>query len=231
MMTLAADNLASMTDNEILVTNRTVQRAEALARRLGGRVWPYEEIPSALQRVDAVLAFTSSNNYVINAKNLELAMAKRNNRDLILIDGSVPRNIDPQVADIPGAHLYNIDDLAPFVEANLTNASASNANQAIRSEVEKFYTRLRSYQASDTLKELRRMAEEIREKELSRALNRMDKISNRQKAIVDLLTKRIINKILYEPTTRLREHARNGDGEAFDTLVRELFALDQESEQ
>ena len=225
MMTLAVDNLASMTDCEILVTNRTIQRAEALAKRLGGKVWPFEQLYSALEGVDAVLAFTSSNEHVVRAKDLEPIMVKRGNRELILIDGSVPRNIDPQVNRILGVQLYNMDDLAPYVEARSNDGSVSNANKAIRAEVEKFYARLRSYQAIDTLKDLRRIAEEIRVHELSHALNRMDKISNRQKEIVDLLTRRIINKLLYEPMTRLKEHASNGDGETFDALVRELFAI------
>jgi glutamyl-tRNA reductase len=225
MMTLAVDNLASMTECEILVTNRTIERAEALAKRLGGKVWPFEQLYSALEGVDAVLAFTSSNEHVVRAKDLEPIMVKRGNRELILIDGSVPRNIDPQVNRILGVQLYNMDDLAPYVEARSNDGSVSNANKAIRAEVEKFYARLRSYQAIDTLKDLRRIAEEIRVHELSHALNRMDKISNRQKEIVDLLTRRIINKLLYEPMTRLKEHASNGDGETFDALVRELFAI------
>ncbi|HKM79120.1 MAG TPA: glutamyl-tRNA reductase, partial [Candidatus Bathyarchaeia archaeon] len=225
MMTLAVDNLASMAECEILVTNRTIQRAEALAKRLGGKVWPFEQLYSALERVDAVLAFTSSNEHVVHAKDLEPIMVKRGNRELIFVDGSVPRNIDPQVNRILGVQLYNMDDLAPYVEARSNDGSVSNANKAIRAEVEKFYARLRSYQAIDTLKDLRRIAEEIRVHELSHALNRMDKISNRQKEIVDLLTRRIINKLLYEPTTRLKEHASNGDGETFDALVRELFAI------
>jgi glutamyl-tRNA reductase len=200
-----------------------------LARRLSGTLWPYEEIPSALERVDAVLTFTSSNNYVINTRDVASAMSKRQNRELILIDGSVPRNIDPQVSKISGVHLYNVDDLASFVEVKLPNDRMSAATAAIKVEVVKFFARLKSYQVNDTLKELRRLAEEIRERELSRALNRMDRISDHQKEIIDLLTRRIINKLLHEPTTRLKEHASNGDGEAFDVLVRELFAINQEN--
>lgn len=231
MMKLAAENLASIKKCEILVTNRTTQRAEALAKRLGGMVLPFEEIPSALERVDAVLAFTSSNNYVIRSKDIKLAMVKRNNRELILIDGSVPRNVDPEVVGISGVQLYNVDDLAPFVENGSSDGSISNANLVIKSEVEKFCARLRSYQANDTIKELWKVAEEIRVRELSRALNRIDKISTRQKEIVDLLTRRIVNKLLYEPTSRLKAHASNGDVETFDALVRELFAIGQDSEQ
>jgi glutamyl-tRNA reductase len=230
MMTLAANNLTSMKGCEILVTNRTVQRAEAIAQRLGGKVWPIEELHLALEKVDAVLAFTSSSNYIVHVKDLKQVMLKRGNREIILIDGSVPRNIDPQTKEIPGVKLYNLDDLAPIVEARLTNMNVSSVNEAINAEVERFYARLRSYQVNDTLKELCSRAEEIRAHELSRALNRMNNISNHEKEIVDLLTRRIVNKLLYAPTTRLKKHASNGDGNTFDALVRELFAIGTDNE-
>lgn len=225
MMTLAADKLKSAEKCEILIANRTSQRAAALARRVSGAPWPYEEIPSALERVDAVLIFTSSNDYVINAGHISSAIQKRPNRELILIDGSVPRNIDPQAAEISGVHLYNIDDLAPFAEVKIPECKLTEASLTIDAEAAKFFAKLRSYQANDTLRELHQLAEEIRQRELSRAFNRMDNISNRQKEIIDILTRRIINKLLYEPTARLKEHAGNGDGESFDLAIRELFAI------
>jgi len=230
MMTLAADKLNSAEKREILVANRTSQRAEALARHVSGAPWPYEEIPSALERVDAVLTFTSSNDYIIDAGDISSAMQKRRNRELILIDGSVPRNIDPQAAEISGVHLYNIDDLAPFAEVQISENMISGASSIIDAGVVKFFAKLRSYRANDTLRELHQLAEEIRQTELSRTFNRMDKISSRQKKMIDILTKRIINKLLYEPTARLKEHAGNSDEEAFDLAIRELFAISQENE-
>ena len=101
----------------------------------------------------------------------------------------------------------------------------SEASLIIDADVTKFFAKLRSHQANDTLRELHQLAEEIRQRELSRAFNRMDKISSRQKEIIDILTRRIINKLLYEPTARLKEHAGNGDGESFDLAIRELFAI------
>lgn len=230
MMTLAADKLNSTEKHEILVSNRTAQRAEALARLVSGTPWPYEEIPSALERVDAVLTFTSSNDFIISAGDISSAMQKRPNRELILIDGSVPRNIDPKAAEILGVHLYNVDDLAPFAQVQNPENRLSEASLIIDAEVAKFFAKLRSYRANDTLRELHQLAEQIRQTELSRAFSRMDKISSRQKKMIDILTRRIINKLLYEPTARLKLHAGNGDEEAFDLVIRELFAISQENE-
>jgi len=227
MITVAADRLKA-TIHEILITNRTPQRAEALAKCMSGIPWPFDEIPSALERVDAVLTFTSSNEYVISAADISLAIQKRSNRELILIDGSVPRNIDPQAAVISGVQLYNIDDLAPFA-GKIPEHKILEAGLMIDQEVSKFSTKFRSYQANDTLKELHQLAENIRQEELSRALNRMAKFSNRQKEIIDVLTRRIINKLLYEPTACVKEHAGRGDGESFDLIIRELFAISKEN--
>jgi glutamyl-tRNA reductase len=93
--------------------------------------------------------------------------------------------------------------------------------------VQKFSSKIRTYDANATLKNLREIAEEIRENELERALRKMVGISEREKGILDILTRRIVNKLLYEPTARLKEHAGKGDGETYDAVIRELFAIDQ----
>jgi len=228
MVSLAADKLNLLKKREILVANRTAHRSQTLARRVSGISWPYEQIPSALERVDAVLTFTSSNEHVITSEDVSSAVRKRPDRELILIDGSLPRNIDPRTADIPGVHLYNIDDLAPFAELQIPEWCTSQARLMLDEEVSRFVTRLRSSRANDTLRELHQLAEEIRQTELSRAFNRMSKVSTRQKEMIDLLTRRIINKLLYEPTACLKKRAGNGD-EAFDLAIRELFAINQEN--
>lgn len=231
MITLAADALSAFPKIEVWVANRTIQRAKQLAERVGGKPVPFDGIRAALQKADAVLTCTSSTDYIIKAEDLDAAMSKRGDRPLVLIDASVPRNIDPSVAKISGVQLYNIDDLAPFMEENQESYRSKilKARELVREQTEGFYARIRSYDANDALKDLRRLAEEIREEELSRALRRLGDISDREKEIVDILTRRIINKLLYEPTARLKEHASNGDGETYETVIRDLFAIGQET--
>jgi glutamyl-tRNA reductase len=178
-----------------------------------------------------VLVCTSSTEYIIKAYDVETAMTSRHDKSMILIDASVPRNIDPCVAKIPGIQLYDIDDLAPLIEDNQESYRSKivKAEDLVRAEAKRFQARIRSYDANETLRDLRKLAEEIREKELSRALRRLGDIPDREKEIVDILTCRIVNKLLYEPSTRLREHASNGDGETYETVVRDLFAIGQEA--
>ena len=231
MISLAAEGLSAFPKIEVWVANRTIQRAKQLAERVRGKPLPFDGIRAALQKTDAVLTCTSSTDYIIKAEDLEAAISKRSDGPLILIDTSVPRNIDPGVAKISGVQLYNIDDLAPFMEENQESYRSKivKARELVRAQTEGFYARIRSYDANDTLKDLRRLAEEIREKELSRALRRLGDISDREKEIVDILTRRIINKLLYEPTARLKEHASNGDGETYEAVIRDLFAIGQEA--
>ena len=231
MIGLAAISLVHTCGAKIWIANRTFHRAEQLARRLGGTPVAFEKIQEVLETVDAVLSCTSSTSYVITKEQLDAVAKKRTGKTLILIDTAVPRDIDPTGASIAGIELYNIDDLAPFVKETygMLQPRLAKANEIIQKESESFFARLRAYNMNDTLKDLRRMAEEIREKELSRALRRLGQVSDREKEILELLTRRIVNKLLYEPTTRLKEHAGNGDGEAYESVVRELFAISQES--
>jgi len=232
MISLAAEDLSAFPGVEVWVANRTVQRAQYLASQISGKAIGLELIPEMLQKADVVLTCISSADYVISADDLREAISKRNGKELTVIDVGVPRNVNPQSALIPGVQLYNIDDLAPFIEnQKLYQAKIMEAKELARKQVESFDTHMRAYDANDTLRDLRRIADDIREKELSRALRKLGDIPNREKTIVELLTRRIVNKLLYEPTVRLKEHASNGDGETFQAVIRELFGIGRQSEE
>jgi glutamyl-tRNA reductase len=232
MISLAAEDLSTFPGVEILVANRTIQRAKELAARFGGKPIGFDEIPAAIQIADAVLTCTSAADRIIRAEDIEAAMTKREGRRLVIVDTAVPRNVDPASSRIPNIRLYNIDDLSPLMkDAQSYRPKILRAEELARREAENFCARLRAYEAVDTLKDLRKVAESIREKELTRALRRLGSVSEREKEIVDLLTRRIVNKLLYEPTARLKEHASNGDGETYETVLRELFAIGKDSEQ
>jgi glutamyl-tRNA reductase len=233
MISLAAEDLSEFPGVEVWVANRTVQRAQDLASQISGKAVGLEDIPKVLQKTDVVLTCISSADYVIGADDLREAMAKRNGKELTVIDVGVPRNVNPDSALIPGLQLYNIDDLAPFIEdqKKVYQAKITEAEGLARKQVDNFDTHMRAYEANDTLKDLRRIAEDIREEELSRALRKLGDIPGREKTIVELLTRRIVNKLLYEPTVRLKEHASNGDGEDFQAMIRDLFGIGRQSEE
>ncbi len=233
MISLAAEDLSAFPGVEVWVANRTVERAQDLASQISGKAIGLEHIPKMLQKADVVLTCISSADYIISADTLREAISKRNGKELTVIDVGVPRNVNPDSALIPGLQLYNIDDLAPFIEnqKKAYQAKITEAEELARKQVESFDTHMRAYEANDTLRDLRRVAEDIREEELSRALRKLGDIPSREKTIVELLTRRIVNKLLYEPTVRLREHASNGDGETFQAMIRELFGIGRQSEE
>ncbi len=230
MISLAANDLSLLNIREVLVANRTIKRAEILATKLNGRPLAFDQIGEALARVDVVLTCTSSSDYVISSEQLRRAISMRNGRPLILVDAGVPRNIDPSSSSISCVRLFNIDDLSSYVTVNreVLTSNVMTAREMIREEVRGFFAHLREYDANDTVKDLMKIAEQIREEELSRALRKMGQVTTREREIVDILTKRLVNKLLYQPTATLKEHASDGDGETYEAVVRELFAIDRE---
>jgi len=233
MISLAAGDLAGLSGVEIWVANRTMKKGNDLASRIGGRAIELDNVGSILEKADVVLTCTSAEDYVIGTRELRSVAEKINPKEIVVIDVAVPRNVDPEAKRIPGLKVYDIDDLAPFAEEN-RKLFQPNLEQAERLAVEEtgnFYTHVRGYDANDLLRDLRKVAEDIREKELSRALRKLGDVPNREKTILDLLTRRIVNKLLYEPTLRLKEHATNGDGENYESMIRELFDLGRQGEQ
>jgi glutamyl-tRNA reductase len=233
MISLAAEDLSAFPGIEVWVANRTIERARDLAAQLSGKAIGLEDIPKALEKADVVLTCISSSEYVIGPDELQKAMAKRKGKELTVIDVAVPRNVNPASNLIRGIQIYNIDDLAPFIEDQKKpyQTKIRGAERLAREQVQNFHTHMRVYEANDTLRDLRRTAEVIREKELSRALGKLGDIPSREKMIVELLTRRIVNKLLYEPTVRLKEHAANGDGENFEAIIRELFDIGRQGEE
>jgi len=233
MVTLAAQCLAENARLDLWIANRTIQRGQELAKKCGGKPLLLSKVPLVLETIDAVLTCTSSPSFVIPANDVEAAMSKRNNKPLIFIDIAVPRNVDPEVGKIPNVQLYNIDGLAPFLEEDLASyrPEIRKAERQIYAEAERFFESIMSYDATRTIKELRMIAEQIRGKELSRAIRRLGDVSSRNREIVDVLTRSIINKLLHEPTTRLRQQAAKGKGGLYEATIRELFAISEQSSQ
>jgi len=233
MISLAAEDLAELPGVEVWVANRTVQKAEDLASRIGGRAIGLGDVAGTLEKADVVLTCTSANDYVIGTEELGKVTEKIRDKELIVIDVAVPRNVNPGAKLIPGLKVYDIDDLAPFAEEcrKSFQPKLEKAERLALEEARNFYAHVRAYNANNLLKDLMKVAEEIRQKELSRALRKLGDVPMREKTILDILSRRIVNKLLYEPTLRLKERATNGDGENYENVIRELFDLGRQSEQ
>lgn len=229
--TLTARHLLDKGVEHLLFANRTRERAEERAGEFGARVVDYEAVPSALHEADIVIAATSADRYIVDPPMIRQAMKRRHNNPLLVIDIGTPRNIDPRVNDIANVFLKDIDSLQSIVDQNLERRREEipKAQMIIAEELTSFFIWFNALEATPTIMQLREKFELIRTAELARYRNRIDDGSI---DIVELLTKRIINKLLHPTMVSLRAPAGNGTYlETKVRLLRELFALDEEGEK
>jgi glutamyl-tRNA reductase len=174
---LTAEHLHAQQVKQVFVANRSYDRAVELAQRFGGAAVNFDAIDEHLTRCDIVIASTAAPHFIIEPHHVARALDSRRNRNLFLIDLSVPRNIDPAVAKIDGAYLYNVDDLQQVADANIEHrqARAFDAEQIVQREVEAFRRRLVAQDAVPTILELQQRLEDIRTAELESACARWDR--------------------------------------------------------
>jgi glutamyl-tRNA reductase len=210
-----------------LVANRRADRARALAERFGGSVASFDELPSLLERADIVLASTSSPHPIVGVEELELVMAARGGRPLLLVDIAVPRDIDPACGSLDGVILRDIDDLEAVVRhtANGREAETVNADEIVEAEIVRFAEWLGTLAVRPTIAALREHATEIVDQVLAENSARWETASERDLARVEAIARAVSNRILHEPTLRLRtlsEDHRHGRLQ----VARELFGID-----
>jgi glutamyl-tRNA reductase len=212
---------------EVMVVNRTAERAGKLAAELGGRVVAYADFPAALNDTDIVICSTGAPDYVIGPAMVEHALRARKHRPVFLIDISVPRNIDPAVNRVDDAYLYDIDDLQQVVDANLREreAEARKARLIVDEEVIGTVRWLRSLDVVPTITALKGHADAIARAEVERTLSRLSHLSEKDRKVVEALGTSIINKLLHAPFSSLRREAQEDSGGEIVEAARRLFAL------
>ena len=224
---LTATHLRAHGIDEVLVTNRTFDAAEDLARRVGGNAVPFEELEGHLAKADIVISSTSAPHYVVTRERVERALMRRRHRPIFFIDIAVPRDLDPEINRVRNAYLYDIDDLQHVVEQNRheREKEAEHAERIVGEELRIINDWLRSLEVVPTIASLREAVEQIRRGELERLSNKLSDFSDDQRAQVELLTNSIVNKILHLPTVRMKEVAGQDQCYLYVDAVRTLFDL------
>jgi glutamyl-tRNA reductase len=227
MSELAARHLVEQGAFPIYVANRTMSRAQEMARALAGTAVPFDELPTALAGVDIVITSTGAPEPVITRGMVERAVHGRRNRPLFFIDIAVPRDVESAVDTLDDVYRYDIDDLKQVVDANLRERAreAQRAESLVEREVAKFRARLSDVEVIPTIVSLRERLEGIRAGEVRKALARLPEASPETRAALEALSSAIVNKILHAPITKLRESSRAGAGRSWTELVHELFGL------
>jgi glutamyl-tRNA reductase len=210
-----------------VVANRTLDRAQELAARVGATAVPLDAIESELPAVDVIIAATSASGVVLTREALERV---RRRRPLLCIDLAVPRDLDPAIRDLDDCFLYDIDDLEAIVAETLTlrRREAERAEAIVAEEADAF----RDWQASrdvvPAIAELRARADAIRAAELRRVESRLGPLNESQRQAVEALASRIVEKLLYLPTVRMKQAAAAAEGVIYAEAVRHLFGLGED---
>lgn len=226
--------LVSLADGgvgDLVIVNRTVSTARALGERFGGRGVGFDALEAELAGADIVISSTDAPHTILNRQQLEGALAAGGRDGMLIIDISVPRDIDPAIARVPGVVLYDIDDLERVVEANLNGRrmEAVAGEQMVGDAVVGFAEWRSGLVAAPAIRELRDRAEEIRLRELERTASSWGDLTEADRARLDALTKAIVNKLLHEPTVRARQAVQDADGVRHIESLRHLFGLEADS--
>jgi glutamyl-tRNA reductase len=228
MAELALECLHDQGVRTSIVANRTYERAMELAARYGAVAMHYEECWTALADVDVLVCSTAAPHPVVFVDHVKPALASRGDRPLCILDIALPRDVDPAVGKLSNVFLYNLDDLQAVVATNLErrHAELPTAEQLIEHEVVKYWDWVAGLAAVPVLTAMRDRMEEVRSKEVAGAMRRLQHLPPAERAVVEELSKSLMNKFLHEPTVRLRAAASNGRGLGVVDTVRYLFGLE-----
>jgi len=223
---LTARALAAKGVTTLFVANRHVDRARSLAERFGGDVLDLDRLPDHLAAVDMVVSSTASPQPIIGEEELAEVVRRREGRPLLLVDLAVPRDVEPAAGFLPGVTVVDIDGLQRVVERNLAGRSteAARAEALVEDEIERFARWMARLDVLPTVSALRAHGDAVVERVLGENAGRWESASPRDLARVEAMARAVANRLLHEPTIRLKA---NGDGHGRLELARELFGLDE----
>lgn len=212
---------------ELLVANRSHERAADLAARVGGRAVDFSDITSVLADVDLLLTCTGSPTVLLDESEIARVMQVRAGRPLLIVDAAVPRDVDPAVEHLDGVTRLDMVDLKAFAEAGLAGRQRElvRADEIVADEVDRYLGTAVARQVAPIVAGLRARGEELREAELERFRARLATLEPAQREAVEALTKGLVNKLLHEPTVQLKQAAGSPRGERLADALRILYDL------
>jgi glutamyl-tRNA reductase len=217
---------------EIVVANRSRERANELAARVGGRAIGLDAISNAMVDADVLLASTGASDVLLERSEIEAAMTRREGRALLIVDIAVPRNVDPGVGQVFGVTLLDIDGLKAFAAQSLLQRrrEIDKVRAIITEELDKFRLERSAREVAPLISSLRARAEELRGAELERFRSRLARLDPDARDAVDALTRGLVNKLLHDPTVRIKDAAGTAQGELYADALAALFGLEGASE-
>ena len=223
---LVAQHLIESGAGRVVVANRTLDRAQALASRLGASAILLADIPEQLASFDIVISSTASQLPVLGKGAVEAALKARKRRPMFMVDIAVPRDIEAQVAELPDVYLYSVDDLRDIIDHNvrLREAEVNKAAEIIDNGVEYFMHWYRSRAHTDLLVTYRNAIQSLRDAELERARQALQ-AGKPAEQVVEALARGLTQKIMHQPTVEIRNAAGQGDQQLLSS-AKKLFGLE-----
>lgn len=227
MAGLATATLSRRGAGQIVVVNRTHGRAERLAAEYGARAASLSELPDVIAETDMVLACAGANEVLVTRELVE--SVRRDARPLTFIDLALPHNVDPAVTELDGVSRVDLADLADQLASSEAQHEIAEVRRIVGEEVAAFLAARRSASVTPTVVALRSMATAVVDAEIERLDNRLPGLSPQERAEVLRTIRRVADKLLHEPTVRVRELAKTDDGVSYAAALAELFALDPDA--
>lgn len=225
---LSVKHLRSAGLTTALVTNRTYERAVELAARFEGRPMRFEELDEAMRAADIVISSTGSTEPVVDRERMRNIMRLRKNKPVFIVDIAVPRDFDPKCSTVPNCFLYNIDDLKQVVDKNLSERrkEVAKVEKIVTEETARFMSWLDALDVLPVITGFRSHIQKIRDEELQRFNGKLQNLSEEDRKLVEQLTWSIVQKVMHEPTVKLKELREKKHGAAHAEALKKLFGLE-----
>jgi glutamyl-tRNA reductase len=228
---LMARHLLSQGVRSLMITNRTFDRAVALAEKIQGSPIRFDDFPRYLKLADLVIGCTGGPEVLVDAVTAERVLRERKQKAMFFIDIGDRRNFDPEINNLDNVYLYNIDDLKSVAEDNLLERSneAEKAEEIVRDEVQSFVRWMDSLEKVPTITALRQRFDEIRRREIDKSLSAgLKDLSEQQRAALDDMTAAMVSKMLHSPISRLKKNSPDDDDDAtlYIETLKKLFDLE-----
>lgn len=227
MAGLATATVARMGAGEVVVANRSHERADRLAREYGARPVPLADLEAELGRADLVVSCTGSTGVLITRAMIE--RSRPAGRPLVLIDLALPHDVDPAAAELPGVTVLGLAELADDLHATDAGREVLEVRRIVGQEVSAFLSARRQASVTPTVVALRSMATSVVDAEMERLVGRLPDLDATTRAEVLHTVRRVADKLLHEPTVRVKELANDTGAVSYAAALAELFALDPEA--
>ena len=229
MAELAATHLRANGVKDILVANRTMERANSLAEEFAGHALTLDQLGDYLDGADIVVSSTGATTYVLLPEVVKAAMSKRSGRPMFLVDIAVPRDIDPRVGELDGIYLYDIDDLQQVVEGNKESRQkeAEQARTLLEAEANAFLKWLKSLESVPLIRSIQEQAEAMRRDELLKAERYLKGFNDAQLQAVERMSRALMKRFLHPSLKTLKTLPDDMEGDLLMGAARHLFGIEE----